>query len=302
MPYRPQGGTTASKHQQNSHNFQISCHTGRIGRVELDANACSSRVQNRLGPWREVFSSGPRLTLDTPTRRPGSSGASATRRNRAKGRFCQRRGPRHRAGGHSQQSARIRVRPRRLLDLCLWIPDLEPGLFLHRRSPRPRTWVAPEILSWLDDQLSWVPRPSGSDDGAGSGRVLRRHGLPAAADGVDDVLMALIKREMPFVSSGMSARWMPLRTGQAPLHAIGFPINRSAPSYVPHLTEEQVVTSLATASGTAGSMAEYLLNTITHLQANGIHDRALWRLQDLVATRLEESPLKESALEESPPA
>ncbi len=37
-------------------------------------------------------------------------------------------------------------------------------------------------------------------------------------------------------------------------------------------------------------MAEYLLNTITHLQANGIHDRAVWRLQDLVATRLEESP------------
>ncbi|MFO1209607.1 MAG: hypothetical protein U1E40_10345 [Amaricoccus sp.] len=35
-------------------------------------------------------------------------------------------------------------------------------------------------------------------------------------------------------------------------------------------------------------MAEYLLNTITHLQANGIYDRTLWRLQDRVATRLEE--------------
>ena len=144
--------------------------------------------------------------------------------------------------------------------------------------------------------LGWMTSFRGSPDHPGLMMALDRGGscegmayrLPA--DGVDDVLMALIKREMPFVSSGMLARWMPLRTGQGPLHAVGFPINRSALSYVPRLTEEQVVTSLATASGTAGSMAEYLLNTITHLQANGIHDRALWRLQDRVATLLEESP------------
>ena len=151
--------------------------------------------------------------------------------------------------------------------------------------------------------LGWMTSFRGSPDHPGLMMALDRGGscegiayrLPA--NGVDDALMVLIKREMPFVISGMSARWMPLRTSQGPLHAVGFPINRSAPAYVPGLTEEQVITSLATASGTAGSMAEYLLNTITHLQANGIHDQALWRLQELVAIRLEESPL-----EECPPA
>jgi len=34
-------------------------------------------------------------------------------------------------------------------------------------------------------------------------------------------------------------------------------------------------------------MAEYLHSTVTHLEARGIHDRYLWRLQDLVARRLE---------------
>lgn len=103
----------------------------------------------------------------------------------------------------------------------------------------------------------------------------------------DDALTAVIKREMPFMGSGMSARWMPLKMYQGPLHAVGFVFNRAACDYVPGLTEDQIVASLATAAGSAGSMAEYLLNAITHLPANGIHDRALRHLQDRVATYLE---------------
>jgi cation transport protein ChaC len=34
-------------------------------------------------------------------------------------------------------------------------------------------------------------------------------------------------------------------------------------------------------------MADYLLNTVIHLEKAGIHDPHLWRLQDLVAARLE---------------
>ena len=41
------------------------------------------------------------------------------------------------------------------------------------------------------------------------------------AEGVDAALTALIKREMPFVNSGMSARWMPLKTGQGPFSCGG---------------------------------------------------------------------------------
>ena len=44
------------------------------------------------------------------------------------------------------------------------------------------------------------------------------------------------------------------------------------------------------AVGHVGTMAEYLLNTVTHLEAAGIHDRRLWRMQALVAERLERLP------------
>jgi cation transport protein ChaC len=34
-------------------------------------------------------------------------------------------------------------------------------------------------------------------------------------------------------------------------------------------------------------MAEYLYNTVENLEALGIHDRQLWRLQEMVAERIE---------------
>jgi len=33
-------------------------------------------------------------------------------------------------------------------------------------------------------------------------------------------------------------------------------------------------------------MAEYLLNTVEHLAAAGLHDRMLWRMQEVVARRM----------------
>ncbi|MBO6718637.1 MAG: hypothetical protein JJ913_11830 [Rhizobiaceae bacterium] len=34
-------------------------------------------------------------------------------------------------------------------------------------------------------------------------------------------------------------------------------------------------------------MAEYLLNTVSQLDQLGLHDKNLWRLQELVAQRIE---------------
>ena len=63
---------------------------------------------------------------------------------------------------------------------------------------------------------------------------------------------------------------------------------------------------LAVAVGHFGSMAEYLHNTVRHLQELGIDDRYLWRLQELVAERIEaatdgRSP-KTASAERLPPA
>jgi hypothetical protein len=43
---------------------------------------------------------------------------------------------------------------------------------------------------------------------------------------------------------------------------------------------------LARACGHIGSCAEYLYNTVSHLEAHGIHDRNLWQLQEMVAAEI----------------
>jgi glutathione-specific gamma-glutamylcyclotransferase len=158
--------------------------------------------------------------------------------------------------------------------------------FVEARRALAHGWHRAFCLGWL----TWF---RGSPERPGLMMALDRGGscegvafrLPP--EGADEALAALVRREMPFAVSGMAARWMPLRTAAGPLPAVGFVINRAACDYVPGLTEDQIVASLATAAGSAGSMAEYLLNTITHLQEHGIHDRSLWHLQDRVAAVLE---------------
>ena len=49
----------------------------------------------------------------------------------------------------------------------------------------------------------------------------------------------------------------------------------------------EVVHALARACGHWGSGAEYLHNTVAHLEELGIHDEKLWQLQDLVAQEIE---------------
>ncbi|TIW30865.1 MAG: gamma-glutamylcyclotransferase, partial [Mesorhizobium sp.] len=49
---------------------------------------------------------------------------------------------------------------------------------------------------------------------------------------------------------------------------------------------ENVARVLARACGHVGSGAEYLYNTVSHLEEFGIRDRNLWRLQELVADEI----------------
>jgi len=100
-------------------------------------------------------------------------------------------------------------------------------------------------------------------------------------------LLNIIRREMPIRWQNVSVRWMTVRTERGPIRAIGFPISRHSPVYLPDLTEETVVNALATAAGERGSMAEYLASTVAHLEERGIHDAYLWRLQRLVAEAIE---------------
>jgi cation transport protein ChaC len=53
------------------------------------------------------------------------------------------------------------------------------------------------------------------------------------------------------------------------------------------MSPETVADVLANACGHIGSGAEYLYNTVSHLEAKGIHDSGLWQLQRLVAERID---------------
>ena len=71
------------------------------------------------------------------------------------------------------------------------------------------------------------------------------------------------------------------------IRALTFCIDRKSGRYVSGLSEPEIAVALARAVGSRGSMAEYLFNTVTHLEGLGIHDPHLWRLQELVAAQIE---------------
>jgi len=99
--------------------------------------------------------------------------------------------------------------------------------------------------------------------------------------------MKVIRRELPIRWEEHSIRWMRVETADGPIRAIGFPASRKSSIYLQGLDTDTVVEALATAAGERGSMAEYLRNTILQLEARGVHDAYLWRMQALVAVRIE---------------
>jgi glutathione-specific gamma-glutamylcyclotransferase len=53
----------------------------------------------------------------------------------------------------------------------------------------------------------------------------------------------------------------------------------------PRVVSGGVADTLGSHADIGGSGAEYLHSTVVHLKEHGIHDRALWKLQELVAKR-----------------
>jgi cation transport protein ChaC len=96
----------------------------------------------------------------------------------------------------------------------------------------------------------------------------------------------LFRREFTAKPANSMPRWISVETKDGPVRALSFVMNRSSRHYVGRLVPEEIATILATACGHWGSGAEYLRNTVAHLEERGIHDRNLWRLQELVAARI----------------
>ena len=84
--------------------------------------------------------------------------------------------------------------------------------------------------------------------------------------------------------------WVRAMTPQGEVRAMAFATSTRFEGYCGGICEAEVADRLASAVGMWGSMAEYLFNTVRHLEAMGIRDAYLWRMQALVAERLARLP------------
>jgi cation transport protein ChaC len=141
--------------------------------------------------------------------------------------------------------------------------------------------------------LGWDYRYRGSRETPGVMMALDRGGqcrgmlyrLPEA--GLEAELHKLIRREMSMVPSAFPWRYIDVATAGGRQRALSFAMDRKSARYISGLDDEALADILATAVGFRGSMAEYLHATVIKLEELGIHDRKLWRLQELVAARIE---------------
>ncbi|TGP54904.1 gamma-glutamylcyclotransferase [bacterium M00.F.Ca.ET.230.01.1.1] len=101
-----------------------------------------------------------------------------------------------------------------------------------------------------------------------------------------DQIERLLRREIDDHESVASVRWVPVRTAQGRVRALGFWVGVTGRGTSLGQPLEKVAWVLARACGHVGSGAEYLYNTVSHLETFGIHDRNLWRLQELVADEI----------------
>lgn len=99
-------------------------------------------------------------------------------------------------------------------------------------------------------------------------------------------LHRLFRREFTIKPNTNMPCWLDVETDAGTVPALVFVMNRDSPQYAGDLTPEDVADVLARACGHLGTGAEYLLNTITQLEARGMHDPGLWLLQELVAERI----------------
>lgn len=110
--------------------------------------------------------------------------------------------------------------------------------------------------------------------------------LRMAPDDLLTSLVGLLEKEPPVPPEFVTAQ-----TEDGPVQAIVFAIDPAWSLYRPEPDLGELADILASSVGYFGTMAEYLFNTITEMEEAGIHDPHLWRLQDMVAERLERLPV-----------
>ncbi len=111
--------------------------------------------------------------------------------------------------------------------------------------------------------------------------------LEVADQDADEAIATLVKREIVSSYDLRMARWIALTSASGVVSALVFWAGPKGEGISRGLPLGEVAARLARACGHGGSGAEYLYNTISHLESLGIRDRNLWELQRLVAEEVE---------------
>jgi cation transport protein ChaC len=148
-------------------------------------------------------------------------------------------------------------------------------------------------LGWHRSFCFRVVRHRGTAEVPGLMLALDRGGACAgvvydlARDGIEQELRNLFRREFTVKPGNGLPRWVRVQTDEGIVPALTFVMNRASPFYVGRMEPAAIASVLARACGHWGSGAEYLFNTVSHLEARGIRDQGLWRLQRLVAAEID---------------
>jgi glutathione-specific gamma-glutamylcyclotransferase len=103
---------------------------------------------------------------------------------------------------------------------------------------------------------------------------------------ISECLHMLWRREIGVKPINHHPRWVSMDTDRKRIRALAFTANPAGQSYVGKIPLEETAAIIARAVGVWGSCAEYLCETVSHLEAMGIRDGNLWRLQALVAEHI----------------
>ncbi|MBB3919067.1 cation transport protein ChaC [Rhizobium pisi] len=163
----------------------------------------------------------------------------------------------------------------------IWNPEFQP---VSRQRATAHGWHRSFSLK--------IKRWRATSDQPGLMMALERGGqcdgivFELSADRRRQDLRALVAREIKYREVIDMARWLPVRTQNGARKALTFWASTKRSGLTTPLPAEQASSLIAGACGQGGSCAEYLHNTIVDLDAEGIRDRNLWRLQALVAAEI----------------
>ena len=97
----------------------------------------------------------------------------------------------------------------------------------------------------------------------------------------------ILRREMTNKPPTNMPRVLKANVDGKMLRVIAFTSNPDALNFVKDMPLPKVAKILSRAAGHWGTGAEYLFNTVSHLEQLGIEDRNLWELQKLVAKEID---------------